>query len=103
MIISWCLNSKCWLNATTGIDNTAVCLSVARFVKPLTTGVYDTTATGKFTAVSQKKTAILFKNFFRGQVRARYTNINYKRRNKYSFGLLVDSCPLQKFYKIVLK
>jgi hypothetical protein len=53
MIISWCLNSKGWLNATTGIDNTAVCLSVARFLKPLTTGVYDTTVTDKFIAVDE--------------------------------------------------
>ncbi len=51
MIISWCSNFIGWLNATTGIDNTAVCLSVARFVKLLTTGVYDTAVTGKSTAV----------------------------------------------------
>jgi hypothetical protein len=53
MIISWCLNSKGWLNATTGIDNTAVRFSVARFLKPLTTGVYDTTVTDKFIAVHE--------------------------------------------------
>ncbi len=51
MIISWCSNFIDWLNATTGIDNTTVYLNVVRFVKPLTAGAYDTTVTGKFTAV----------------------------------------------------
>ncbi len=52
MIISWCSNFIDWLNATTGIDNIVVYLSVAWFVKPLTTGVYDTAILGKSTAIN---------------------------------------------------